>query len=214
MTDPKTPATAEEANALLRQADAFLAVGQPAEARPLIEAVLRLAPDHPQILQLHAVVLRALGEAQGALDAATRAYAAARDDARIADTLGNALGDLGHHEEALVAYNRALAMAPDFAEAALHRAITLQALGQPNAARQAFIAVGTAAGPQGPVARAMFEMEAGEYDNAAILFEQALSIEPGHTQARHGRLRVAVERGEPDALEVLVLAQDSEPDAP
>jgi tetratricopeptide (TPR) repeat protein len=212
MTLQQTPATAEEANLLLREVDTHLAAGRPAEARPLIEAVLRLAPDHPQILQLHAIALRALGENESALEAATRALTAAPGDARIADTLGNVLGDLGHHQDALAAYDRALAVAPDFAEAALHRAMTLHALGRPNAAREAFIAVGTAAGVKGPVARALLEIEEGAVDNAAILFEQALTIEPGYAPARHGRLRVAIDRGEAGALDVLRQVQESEPD--
>jgi len=212
MASNQIPANANEANALLRQAEVHLAEGNAAEARPLIETVLRFAPRHPQILQLYAIVLRTLGELDAALDVATRAAAGAPDDPRIADTLGNVLTDLGRHQDALAAYDRAVAGAPGFADAALHRAMALHALGRPNEARAAFIAVGNSAGAAGPVARALLEMDEGALDDAATLFEHALRIEAGYAPARHGRLRVALDRGEPEAHDVLIQVQQSEPE--
>jgi tetratricopeptide (TPR) repeat protein len=49
-----------------------------------------------------------------------------------------ALAGLSRHEEALVSYERAIALDADFAEAHYNRGVTLAALGKPEAALESY----------------------------------------------------------------------------
>ena len=204
------PAPADP-NALLRAAEARFAAGDLAEARRLAETVIRLVPGHPQLLQFLAVICRRQGDAAAAHRAAAAAHQAAPGDARIADTLGNTLADLGRHADALAAYARAAALDPDFTDARLHQAETLETLGRLDEARILFRAL---PGPEPLVALAAMAMGQGELDEAAALLDRALAQDPGHPRAERGRTKVAVERGEPDAIARLRRARADQPDDP
>jgi tetratricopeptide (TPR) repeat protein len=206
------PPTLDEANALLRAAEAALAGGDYLAARDATARVLLVAPDHPQILQLHAVALRGTGALGPALAAVERAIATGAVDARLHDTRGNILGDLGRHAEALAAHEAALALEPHFAEAAAHRAATLQALGRLGEARQAYAAIADAAGTEALAAYAALEFELGDPDVAAAVAETALARTPGHAPARRLRLRIASERAEPDATMALRVVSETAPE--
>ena len=187
-------------NALLRAAEGQFAAGNMAEARRLLEGVLRLVPRHPQLLQFLSVICRRQGDATAAHRAAATAHAAAPGDPRIADTLGNSLSELGRHGDALAAYERAAALDPGFVEARLHRAAALQELGRLEDARAAYAALD---GVEALLARAGLEIEAGELDTAAPLLDRILEARPNDPLALRSRARVAVERGEAGALDRL-----------
>lgn len=199
---------ANDPNAMLRVAEARFAAGDAAEARRLVEAVLRLVPGHPQLLQFLAVICRRQGDAPAGHRAAAAAARAAPQDARIADTLGNTLGDLGSYEQALAAYDRAIALDPAFTDARLHRAATMEELGRPDEAQDAYRAL---PGAEPLVALGAMALGALELDEAAGLFDRALALQPGHQRAERGRVRVAVERGEVDAPARLAQARRRHP---
>ncbi len=205
------PPARDDPNAMLRAAEQHLVAGAPGAARPLVEAVLRLVPGHPQVLQFHAIVLRALGALEEAAAAIRAAHAAAPADARIADTMGNVLGDLGRHDEALAAYDRAIAAAPDFTEARLHRAVTLQELGRVDDARAAYALLAERGAVQALLAGAGLELDEGEADAAAGLLDRALRLSPGLPAAERARTRVALDRGEPGAAGRLRALIDAAP---
>lgn len=210
---PTAPPRPDDPNALLRAAEAAFGAGRAGDARGLLEAVLRIVPGHPQLLQFMAVILRALGDIRGARRAAASAHAAAPRDPAIATTLGNMLADLGEGEEALAAYDRALALDPAQAEARLQRGVTLQELGRPDEARAAFAAHASLApaDPEPLVAHAGLELEAGDPDDAAALLDRALALDPMHARALRGRTRVALERAEADAPARLAAARAALP---
>lgn len=203
---------ATDPNALLRAAEQHHANGAPAAALPLIESVLLIVPGHPQILQLHAILLRALGRLDEALRSVTSAYAASPRDPRIADTLGNVLGDLGRHEEAVAAYDRALAADPAFASARLHRGAALQELGRIEEARAAYEALGD--NIEALLAHAGLEIDEGDLDRAADLLNRALILAPSHPDVARARVRVALDRGETQAREGLRRLIAADPDDP
>ena len=199
---------AADPNALLRAAEAQFAAGNLAEARRLLEGVLRMVPRHPQLLQLLSVICRRLGDAPAAHRAAASAHAAAPADARIADTLGNSLSDLGRHGEALAAYERAAALDPGFADARLHRAAALQELGRLDEARAGYAAI---PGVEPLLAHAGLEFGAGALDEAATLLDRVLAALPEEPRAVRSRAKIAVERGEADALSRLGAARAALP---
>lgn len=195
------PPRQQDPNALLRAAEAAFGAGRAGEARDLLETVLRIVPGHPRLLQFMAVILRALGDLAGAHRAAAKAHKAAPRDPVIAATLGNMAADFGRHDEALAAYDRALAIDPAQAEARLQRGVALQELRRPDEARAAFAAHAALApaDPEPLVAHAGLELEEGDPDVAAALLDRALALDPAHARALRGRTRVALERAEPDA---------------
>ncbi|WP_404711353.1 tetratricopeptide repeat protein [Sphingomonas sp. MMS24-J13] len=203
---------ATDPNALLRAAEQHHANGAPAAALPLIEQVLRIAPGHPQILQFHAILLRALRRQDEALRSIAAAHAASPRDPRIADTLGNVLGDLGRYEEAVTAYDRALAADPAFAPARLHRGAALQELGRIEEARAGYAALGD--NVDALSALAGLEMDEGELDRAADLLNRALTLAPNHAGVARARVRVALDRGEAQAHEGLRRLVSAYPDDP
>jgi tetratricopeptide (TPR) repeat protein len=203
---------ASDPNALLRAAEQHYADGAPARARPLLEAVLRIVPDHPQLLQFHAILLRALGDLEGAARSIEAAHRIAPHDPRIGDTRGNILGDLGRHAEALAAYDGALAADPDFGAARLHRAVTLQELGRIGEARVDYTALGDDV--TALLALAGLEIEEGAPDAARAALDRALALQPGNLAAGQARARVAFDRGERDAGERLVALLAAHPDHP
>ncbi len=174
--------------------------------------MLQIVPGHPQVLQFHAILLRALGRFVEAERPVAAAHAAQPRDPRIADTLGNVLGDLGRHDEALAAYDRALAADPAFGPARLHRGAALQALGRIDEARAAYAALGADASAL--VALAGLEREEGDLDTAADLLNRALGLAPSHVPAMRARVRVALDRGEPNGREGLRRLVEAYPDQP
>jgi tetratricopeptide (TPR) repeat protein len=199
-------------NALLRAAEQHYADGAPAAALPLIEQILRLVPGHPHILQFHAILLRSLGRLDVALQSIGTAYAALPRDPRIADTMGNVLGDLGRYDEAIAAYDRALAADPAFTPAQLHRADALHKTGRIDEARAGYAAIG--ADPKALLAWAGLEIREGDLDIAADLLNRALGLAPGDLAVARARVRVALDRGEPQAREGLRRLIAADPDDP
>jgi tetratricopeptide (TPR) repeat protein len=193
---------------MLREAEARFAAGDLPAARRLVEQVLRLVPGHPQLLQFLAVICRRAGDPQAAQRAAAAALGAAPNDARIADTLGNALADLGRQEEALAAYRRAATLDPGFADARLHCAEALEALGRLGEARAVLAAL---PGVEPLVMTGALELAASEPAAAAAAFDRALALDPTHVRAAIGRVKAAVERAEPDAVARLARTRAAHP---
>ena len=112
----------------LRQALALHRSGRLAQARPLYESVLASHPRHFPTLNLLGSLLRAAGDAAGALALIDRALALDANSAGSHNNRGNALHDLKRHEEALAAFDRALQLDPKLPEAHNGRGNALRAL--------------------------------------------------------------------------------------
>jgi tetratricopeptide (TPR) repeat protein len=208
MTAPASP------QAIFGAAEQAFTQGRFEEARAHLSELRRIGLDHPAVHHLTALVERRLGN----LDAAARAFeAAARlapGDPQIANNHGNLLGDLGDGAGALAAYERALSLAPDCADAALNRAIALHRLKRFAEARAALTAL--AATQPGNIrlwnALGALERDARDLAASAAAYDRALALKADHRLATRGRARVAAERGESDVLARYAAARAIAPD--
>lgn len=125
------------------------------------------------------------------------------DNARLWHGAGNVLLKLGLADEAAEHFGRAHALSPGNLDAAVDQAIALSQAERYNAA----ISVLTAVEPQGAglahycSTRANAERGAGHAAEAAEWYDRALAIEPARPKALLGRASVALERGEPTAVQ-------------
>ena len=127
------------------------------------------------IAALHAGNLK---EAERLLQALTRAQP---NHVPALNLLGVVFGRLGRNAEALTSYDRALAAAPDSAEAWYGRAMTLLAIGRPQDAIASFDRV-LAAKPdfvQVHLLRAKLLSDLGRRDAALEAIDKLLAIAPG-----------------------------------
>jgi Flp pilus assembly protein TadD len=122
---------------LLQQGLEHHRAGRLAEAEAAYQTLLAADPQDADALHLLGVLADARGaSARGValIDQALRL----RDSPRFHCNRGMALGHLGQHEAALVAYQRALALRPDYPEALNNLGTTLDALGRPTEAVAAY----------------------------------------------------------------------------
>jgi len=196
-----TGAPATDLNQLMRQAEGHFGAQRYAEARLLLEQLLRAAPGQAPILHLYGLVLSRLGETEKARRALESARDLAPRDAQLANNLGNLLGRMGEAEAALAAYDAAIAAAPRFAPARLHRAMILDQLGRYDEARDELAALDGIEPPtiSRLMALASVERNSGNFRVAAAALDRIMAIDPAHSLARHARARLAIDLGEPDA---------------
>ena len=106
------------------------------------------------------------------------------------------------HQQAVDLYRRAISLAPKNDDLKLDLVIALTAAGSPAAALK--LALGLEASMQGQPrywsSRANAARQAGDMDEAAASYDRCLLLKPDHPRALHGRARVALVRGEENAL--------------
>ncbi|WAT18130.1 putative 2OG-Fe(II) oxygenase [Aurantiacibacter sp. MUD11] len=120
-----------------------------------------------------------------------------------ANSAGHAAMKAGDAAAAQTHFAQAVALAPEVLDFRLNHAIALNTLGRFAEARTELEAV-EALGRGNPAycsTRASSERALGRKREAAEWYDRALAIEPQRVRALHGRARVALERGEADALE-------------
>ncbi|MCH8827942.1 MAG: tetratricopeptide repeat protein [Planctomycetes bacterium] len=96
--------------------------------------ILRLDPQHADALQLLGVAALARGRPQNAVDWFTKARENCEPAALLSNNLGTAYRDLNRNSEALVCFQEAVQLAPEFAGAHFNLAMTLQEDGETQAA--------------------------------------------------------------------------------
>ena len=140
-----------------------------------------------------------LAGARAVLDEALTQFPA---DPRIANSAGNFAMQAGDVPAADGHFARALELAPGTLEFAVNRAIALgrtERDGEAVALLEAFRAAGEN-DPRYCSARAKSERALGRLHQAAQWYERCLALAPTHPRALHGRARVALERGEAEAV--------------
>jgi len=123
-------------------------------------------------------------------------------DAALADTAGDLALKSGDAVAAEGRFKAATELAPGNLDYVLNHAIALQRLerhGDVIALLSKHEAAGQAAARYGSI-RALSHRTLGQAAEAAYWYDAVLSLQPGHPRALHGRARVAIERGEPDAV--------------
>ena len=190
-----------DVNRLFSQAEAAFAAGRLAEARTGLQAVARLAGDHPAVHHLLALVEKRAGNAAAAERAFVRALALAPRDPQINGNYANLLADLGRADDALARYGVALAADPRFADALFNRGLLHQRRGRLDDAIRDFNAI-VAVDPRSVRAYSALGSalrERARFADAATAYDRALALSPGHAKAAAGRARVALEAGEAGA---------------
>jgi protein O-GlcNAc transferase len=155
---------------------------RPADALPLLEALLAEAPGHADVLTHHGLALQALGRGDEALADFDHALALKPDNAMTLLCRGNLLLDAGRPQDALVSYDRLLAIAPGYDEAWFRRAAALWLMDRFEDALASYrkaLAINpgrfAAAFNSGTT---LLKLE--RYDEALAAFETAAVLAPGH----------------------------------
>ena len=152
-----------------------LEAGQPDPAERALASVLAAFPDHPEVLRLHAGVLRLRGQHAAALRAMRRAAALRPDDGLYCNTLGTVLADAGDLDGAVAAMRRACELQPELAAAWFNLGILLTRCVRyaeaADALRQA-----VALAPQHAQARAQLAdlLRTSDHSDAAIVEYRAI----------------------------------------
>lgn len=151
---------------------------------------------------------------QGALDAeragdlaqAAVRFRAATDanprDAALLNSAGSFHARHSEHEQALAYFDAALRLRADFGEVAVNRAIALAAL---DRAKEALASLQASEPKLGNDARYWstrggLERKSGDLQAAAKSYDACLACDAGHMRGRRARARLALERGEADAV--------------
>ena len=129
---------AAKAAKLLQQALVLHQAGKIVEAAAMYEQILDLQANNFDALHLLGILQRRQGQHVLALDLIRRAIAVNSGHAAAHSNLGNVLLDLEQPSEALLSYQRALVLVPDFVEALNNKGMALRALGRIDEALQSF----------------------------------------------------------------------------
>lgn len=154
-------------------------------------------------LRARALAAARAGDFEAAASLFEEAIALHPRDAALLNSAGGFYAGRDRPDRALRFYDQALAVAADYAEAALNRAVVLSKMGRDEEARDWLHARESTlrAEPRYWSARAAAERSAGDRTAAASSYDACLRLDPSHARAAHGRARVALERGEPDMVE-------------
>lgn len=184
---PSDPAAA--ANLYANLAAHHIEQGEHAQAADAAQAALRTAPDHPQAkrsLGMAQLSLQRWGDAAQNLDEAARAEP---NDADLQVALGYAYERLGRREDALAAFERAIALKPDHPEALQNRAATLDRMGaaspEAKAAFERVQADPRTASRAAQLRLAVLAAREANWPEARRLAEPLVSAEPTNAQARY-----------------------------
>jgi tetratricopeptide (TPR) repeat protein len=165
-----------------------LQAGRFAEARALVEPVLRIAPRSPDAWHLYAVALFKLGDAPAAESAARQALTLDKRQAPFQTTLGDILAAMGATDKAEAAYRAALALNRRFVPAVRQLAQLLTRAGRADDALKA-IAPLAAAGPLADAgllnAHADALKAAGRSEEALAAYQAAVAASPQSGVAEH-----------------------------
>jgi tetratricopeptide (TPR) repeat protein len=140
-----------------------------------------------------------LANARAQAEAARKAFPG---DAPLADVAGDLAMKAGDPRSAEAHFAAACAAAPQVADYGVNHAIALQQLDRHSEAI-ALLARHEASGRKDArhaSVRALSERALGDPAAAAHWYDIALALEPSRPRALNGRARLALERGEPDAL--------------
>ncbi len=112
--------------------------GRPDRALIQYDQILAARPEHLDALKFAALASEAVGDGWRSLDYLGRAVTAAGTDPELAFHYGNALDAAGRHDEAVAAYEQALAARPAWDAAHFNLGCALEALGRRESAQRAY----------------------------------------------------------------------------
>ncbi len=190
--------------ARLQQAIALHKTGNLAEAQGIYREILAENPKNPDALHLLGVLARQERRPGEAVELISRAIAINNTTAAFHNNLGNALGDLGRYDEAILAYRDALRLRPGSIESQINLADTLKLAGRLAEAIATYRHL-LAAQPNIPEAHyhlAHLLQQAGDLPAAVNSYRDAIRLKPdfaeafnnlGNIQRQLGKMDEAVE---------------------
>lgn len=190
---------------LMDKAGAAIRLERYDEAGKLTEAAVALAPNHPEVLRLRAVVAHMQKRFAEAIALLQRAIALRPGDALIHNNLGSALGENGDIEGALAEFRRSCELAPHIAGAwfNLGRALETQAYTREAEAALARCLQLEPTHIQARVLRGHALRVLGRIDEAAAEYRRALTIQPDFLAALNGLANLKTVQLEPDEVRTL-----------
>jgi tetratricopeptide (TPR) repeat protein len=170
-------------------------------AADLAEAALRTGAEHALMLNLRAWRAERAGRYDAALTDLQRARRLAPRDIPTLNALGLCLANLQRLDEAVEAFEAAIAHDPAFAPAHFNRGWVSEELGEVDRARSSFEAAArlNPRDPTPPARLAGLAARAGDWTNARALAERALAGQPGQPTALLALAAAEIAEGAPDA---------------
>ena len=182
----------------MNQLASLINAGRHVDLESKARELLRLHPNAAAVWQVLGLALTRQGK--DALQALRMASRLSPNDAGVHNNLGNALGRLGHFEEAIASYRRALVLRPDFAEAHNNLGHALLDLGQIDDAvascRRALELEPGYAEAHDTLGNALLNL--GRLDDAAASYRRALDINPEFAETHSNLGNVLLELGRAD----------------
>ncbi len=176
----------------------------PVVAVALFDQALAINPRHPSALNNRGNALRDLKRPAEALESYDRALKIKPDYAEALSNRGAALRDLNRPAEALESCDRALAIKPGFADALSNRGAALQDLRRleevPALQKQVDAA---AQGETAKLATALALHQQGRLDQAAVLYQEILQLQPQHFEALQLLATIALQQKRPEVAVAL-----------
>lgn len=159
--------------------------GRVAEAERLYRQILQADPRHCDALHMLGVLAMQVGQHPAAVQLISQAIAENGRVPAFHNNLGNALKGWGRFEEALAAYGKALACAPDHAGAHYNLAVTLQDLGRMKEAASSYRRTLVAQPEHAEAQHNLGNILAGTGDAAGAIahYRRALALRPRHPDA-------------------------------
>jgi tetratricopeptide (TPR) repeat protein len=173
----------------LQRAQAMLQAGQAAQAWLLLAPMRQAIDRHGQALRLYALVAQAAGRIDDADSALKRILELEGTPPEILGGLADMLEKAGRHAEALVHWDRLVALRPDLVDAHLNRAVTAANAGAHDLAVAAAEA-GLARFPGHSrllATKAQALKNAGRVEESLRVFDQAVAADPARALTRHNQ---------------------------
>jgi tetratricopeptide (TPR) repeat protein len=187
------------------RAVALFQAGRPAEAEPVLRALVAARPEYPEALQALGAALAAQGRPAEGLEWFDRALALRPANPGLLHNRAQSLFALGRLEEAIASYREALALQPAFPQAAMRLADALNNRGNELADRgEAQLAIACyeeaiAHAPGNADAHSnlgLSRQEAGDAAGAMASYSRALELRSDHPDALNNLGYLLMERGE------------------
>lgn len=217
MEPPPSPEHDVTVGEAMQMALAFQQRGQLAEAEQVYREVLEVAPDHPDIVHFHGVLLHQLGRSDEAIAAIERSLTLEPDRAECYNNLGIILRAVERYEEAVAAYTRATQLDPMHANAYNNLGVLRRFTGKPAEAEAAYRKAIELKPTYAEAYHNLGVLLTGQkrHREAILCYFKVLSLEPARTDDRRMLAIAYCEIGERDkAIEIFEKWRKDDPESP
>jgi predicted TPR repeat methyltransferase len=201
----------------MKMAIAFQQRGQLEDAQKVYERILQVAPDHPDVVHFHGVLLHQLGRSAEAIETIKRSLELEPGRPECYNNLGIILRHVDRDEEALAAYRTAVELDPANAEAHNNLGVLHRFMGNRAAAEASYCKAIELKPTYAEAYHNLGVLMTGQkrHREAILCYFKVLSLEPSRTEDRRMLVIAYCEIGERDlAIELVEKWLAEEPDSP